>query len=101
MSRSRNAAVYVTAIKDGEGLDRPLRVAVVGGGPAGACCAETLAQGGIETYLFERKLDNCKVHVLRTTRLCSRVRARSRAAVPFLCAWSTSLIYRRASSTAK
>lgn len=37
-----------------------LRVAVVGGGPAGACAAETLAKGGIETYLFERKMDNCK-----------------------------------------
>ena len=37
-----------------------LRVAVVGGGPAGSCCAETLAKAGIETYLFERKLDNAK-----------------------------------------
>lgn len=41
-------------------LSMKLRVAVVGGGPAGACAAETLAQGGIETYLFERKMDNCK-----------------------------------------
>lgn len=37
-----------------------LRVAVVGGGPAGACAAETLAKAGIETFLFERKMDNCK-----------------------------------------
>lgn len=37
-----------------------LRVAVVGGGPAGSCAAETLAKSGIETYLFERKLDNAK-----------------------------------------
>ncbi|MFN3926466.1 MAG: geranylgeranyl reductase [Pseudanabaenaceae cyanobacterium] len=37
-----------------------LRVAVVGGGPAGASTAETLAKAGIETYLFERKLDNAK-----------------------------------------
>ncbi|PXF49789.1 Geranylgeranyl diphosphate reductase, chloroplastic [Gracilariopsis chorda] len=37
-----------------------LRVAVVGGGPAGACAAETLAKAGIETVLFERKMDNCK-----------------------------------------
>ena len=37
-----------------------LRVAVVGGGPAGSCAAETLAKAGIETYLFERKLDNVK-----------------------------------------
>eukprot|EP00967_Tisochrysis_lutea_P044211 scaffold53542_cov21-Tisochrysis_lutea.AAC.1 len=51
------------AIKDGTKLDRPLRVAVVGGGPSGACAAETLAKGGVETYLIERKLDNCKVRV--------------------------------------
>ncbi len=37
-----------------------LRVAVVGGGPAGSCAAETLAKAGIETTLFERKLDNAK-----------------------------------------
>ncbi|MFH7027494.1 MAG: geranylgeranyl reductase [Heteroscytonema crispum UTEX LB 1556] len=37
-----------------------LRVAVVGSGPAGSCAAETLAKAGIETYLFERKLDNAK-----------------------------------------
>ncbi|KAL0342659.1 UNVERIFIED_CONTAM: Geranylgeranyl diphosphate reductase, chloroplastic [Sesamum calycinum] len=36
------------------------RVAVVGGGPAGGAAAETLAKGGIETFLIERKLDNCK-----------------------------------------
>ncbi|KAL3638025.1 hypothetical protein CASFOL_018473 [Castilleja foliolosa] len=39
---------------------RNLRVAVIGGGPAGGCAAETLAQGGIETFLIERKMDNCK-----------------------------------------
>ena len=49
------------AIKDGTVLDRPLRVAVIGGGPSGACAAETLAKGGVETYLLERKMDNCKV----------------------------------------
>ncbi len=37
-----------------------MRVAVVGGGPAGSSAAETLAKAGIETYLFERKLDNAK-----------------------------------------
>jgi geranylgeranyl reductase len=37
-----------------------LRVAVVGSGPAGSCAAETLAKAGIETYLFERKLDYAK-----------------------------------------
>ncbi len=37
-----------------------LRVAIVGGGPAGSCAAETLVKAGIETYLIERKLDNAK-----------------------------------------
>ena len=39
---------------------RKLRVAVIGGGPAGASAADALAQEGIETYLIERKMDNCK-----------------------------------------
>ncbi|MCY7393129.1 MAG: FAD-dependent monooxygenase, partial [Leptolyngbyaceae cyanobacterium CAN_BIN12] len=34
-----------------------LRVAVVGGGPAGSSAAEVLTKAGIETYLIERKLD--------------------------------------------
>jgi len=50
----------VCAIRDGATLDRPLRVAVIGGGPSGACAAETLAKGGCETFLIERKMDNCK-----------------------------------------
>mmetsp|Transcript_25120 Transcript_25120/g.99066 ORF Transcript_25120/g.99066 Transcript_25120/m.99066 type:complete len:421 (+) Transcript_25120:344-1606(+) len=37
-----------------------ISVAVVGGGPAGACAAEALAKGGIETYIIERKMDNAK-----------------------------------------
>ncbi len=37
-----------------------LRVAVIGAGPAGSSAAETLVKAGIETYLFERKLDNAK-----------------------------------------
>lgn len=37
-----------------------LRVAVVGGGPSGSCAAEVLAKAGIQTWLFERKLDNAK-----------------------------------------
>lgn len=41
-------------------LSMKLRVAVVGGGPAGACAAETLALGGVEAVMFERKMDNCK-----------------------------------------
>lgn len=57
----RVAALRVCATKDGAVLDRKLRVAVIGGGPSGACTAETLAKGGIEAFLIERKLDNCKV----------------------------------------
>ena len=37
-----------------------LKVAVIGGGPSGSCAAEILAKAGIETWLFERKLDNAK-----------------------------------------
>eukprot|EP00929_Paragymnodinium_shiwhaense_P022023 TRINITY_DN1419_c0_g4_i1.p1 TRINITY_DN1419_c0_g4~~TRINITY_DN1419_c0_g4_i1.p1 ORF type:complete len:562 (+),score=173.47 TRINITY_DN1419_c0_g4_i1:66-1688(+) len=56
---TRDAKVVVYAGKRlPEG--RKLRVAVVGGGPAGACAADTLAAAGIETYMIERKLDNCK-----------------------------------------
>jgi flavin-dependent dehydrogenase len=37
------------------------KVAVVGGGPSGACAAEVFAQEkGIDTVLFERKMDNAK-----------------------------------------
>ena len=32
----------------------------MGSGPAGSSAAETLARAGIETFLFERKLDNAK-----------------------------------------
>ncbi|EOD18062.1 hypothetical protein EMIHUDRAFT_432259 [Emiliania huxleyi CCMP1516] len=42
-------------------LGRPLRVAVVGGGPSGACAAEIFAKApNIDCTLFERKMDNCK-----------------------------------------
>jgi len=55
---ARSSVVEVQAA--GAPLGRKLKVAVIGGGPAGACAAETLAKGGVETYLIERKLDNCK-----------------------------------------
>ena len=50
-----SARVVVCA---GGALGRKLRVAVVGGGPAGASTADALAAAGVETYLLERKLDN-------------------------------------------
>ena len=54
------AVVNTDVVAAGAPLGRKLRVAVVGGGPAGACAAETLAKGGCETFLIERKMDNCK-----------------------------------------
>ncbi|KAL7174578.1 hypothetical protein ACSBR2_033761 [Camellia fascicularis] len=39
---------------------RKLRAAVIGGGPAGSSAAESLASGGIETFLFERSPDSAK-----------------------------------------
>jgi len=42
-------------------MEMKYRVAVIGGGPSGACAAEICAQEpNIETYLFERKMDNAK-----------------------------------------
>ena len=59
---SRGSLQVVNAVTaDGAPLNRKLRVAVIGGGPSGACCAESLAKGGVETFLIERKMDNCKV----------------------------------------
>ncbi|KAM0936780.1 putative geranylgeranyl diphosphate reductase [Dioscorea sansibarensis] len=64
-SRAKNAIPLrrsvILASKSSPKLpNRRLRVAVIGGGPAGGAAAETLAKGGIETVLIERKLDNCK-----------------------------------------
>lgn len=57
----RRSSLRVTAARSSPKLsNRKLRVAVIGGGPAGGAAAETLAQGGIETILIERKMDNCK-----------------------------------------
>ncbi|KAI4373620.1 hypothetical protein MLD38_011728 [Melastoma candidum] len=41
-------------------LHRKLRVAVIGGGPAGSSAAESLASGGVETFLFERNTSSAK-----------------------------------------
>lgn len=47
--------------KSTSALDMRYKVAVVGGGPSGACAAEIFAQEkGIDTVMFERKLDNAK-----------------------------------------
>ncbi|XP_057536282.1 geranylgeranyl diphosphate reductase, chloroplastic-like [Amaranthus tricolor] len=39
---------------------KTLRAAVIGGGPAGACAAEALSSGGVETFLFERNVAGSK-----------------------------------------
>ena len=42
-------------------LDMRYKVAVVGGGPSGACAAEIFAkEKNVDTVLFERKMDNAK-----------------------------------------
>lgn len=51
----------VASADSASALSMKYKVAVVGGGPAGACAAEIFAQEkGIDTVMFERKLDNAK-----------------------------------------
>jgi len=60
-SSSFNGQTLSNGATSGSALDMKYKVAVVGGGPAGACAAEIFAQEkGIETLLFERKMDNAK-----------------------------------------
>lgn len=81
----RHVCVRVQAVKDGATLDRPLRVAVIGGGPSGACAAETLAKGGVEVSLLERKMDNCKVRLATRPWGSEAARARGVVARSALC----------------
>merc|ERR1719313_117022 len=60
LNTSSRSVTTMAVFQDGATLDRPLRVAVIGGGPAGACAAEECAKAGCETYMIERKMDNCK-----------------------------------------
>jgi geranylgeranyl reductase len=51
----------VAATTSSTSLDMKYKVAVVGGGPSGACAAEIFAQEkNIDTVLFERKMNNAK-----------------------------------------
>eukprot|EP00899_Mesostigma_viride_P010755 jgi/Mesvir1/19681/Mv09953-RA.3 len=59
-SADRRSLVIRASARSAPIKGRKLRVAVIGGGPAGGCAAETLAENGIETFLIERKLDNAK-----------------------------------------
>ncbi|KAJ4834860.1 hypothetical protein Tsubulata_912967 [Turnera subulata] len=54
--KSQHRPSAITAAISG----RKLRAAVIGGGPAGSSAAETLAAGGIETFLFERSPNTAK-----------------------------------------
>jgi len=46
---------------NGSNMDMRYKVAVIGGGPSGSCAAEIFAQErGIDTVMFERKMDNAK-----------------------------------------
>ena len=56
-----NGGVAHKAASTSSSLDMKYKVAVIGGGPSGACAAEIFAQEkGIDTVLFERKMDNAK-----------------------------------------
>jgi len=51
----------VIAAVSSAAVGQKYRVAVVGGGPSGACAAEALAKNpNIDCVLIERKMDNCK-----------------------------------------
>ena len=56
----QNSAVAHRVAADSS-LSMRYKVAVVGGGPSGACAAEIFAQEkNIDTVMFERKMDNAK-----------------------------------------
>ncbi|KAJ9178469.1 hypothetical protein P3X46_010348 [Hevea brasiliensis] len=61
-AHSKRPTLTITACSSPTKLlsGRKLRVAVVGGGPAGSSAAEALASGGIETFLFERSTSTAK-----------------------------------------
>jgi len=60
-ARSSELPKTVPRATSGVVPEKKLRVAVVGGGPSGASAAEFFAEEpNIETFLFERKMDNCK-----------------------------------------
>ena len=49
------------ATSNGSSMDMRYKVAVIGGGPSGACAAEIFAQEkSIDTVLIERKMNNAK-----------------------------------------
>mmetsp|Transcript_13677 Transcript_13677/g.38505 ORF Transcript_13677/g.38505 Transcript_13677/m.38505 type:complete len:467 (+) Transcript_13677:64-1464(+) len=60
-SSSFTGKTSLNAASNGSNMDMRYKVAVIGGGPSGACAAEIFAQEkGIDTVMFERKMDNAK-----------------------------------------
>ena len=60
-SPSAFSGTALSAASNGATMDMRYKVAVIGGGPSGACAAEIFAQEkGIDTVLIERKMDNAK-----------------------------------------
>jgi geranylgeranyl reductase len=58
---SRLSTTTHTTSSSSTTLEMKYKVAVVGGGPSGACAAEIFAQEkNVDTVLFERKMDNAK-----------------------------------------
>ena len=56
-----SSLMQIPSIYETTAAGQKYRVAVVGGGPSGACAAEALARNpNIECVLFERKMDNAK-----------------------------------------
>jgi geranylgeranyl reductase len=54
-------SVAQNAVSSGSNMEMRYKVAVIGGGPSGACAAEIFAQErSIDTVMFERKMDNAK-----------------------------------------
>jgi geranylgeranyl reductase len=58
---SRLLSTHTSTSSSSTTLEMKYKVAVVGGGPSGACAAEIFAQEkNVDTVLFERKMDNAK-----------------------------------------
>ena len=57
----KSSASLNAVSSNGSNMDMRYKVAVIGGGPSGSCAAEIFAQEkGIDTVIFERKMDNAK-----------------------------------------
>ncbi|KAF6151961.1 hypothetical protein GIB67_010535 [Kingdonia uniflora] len=57
---TKKQSLVITNKLGAQVIGRKLRVAVIGGGPAGSSAAETLSSGGVETFLIERNSTGAK-----------------------------------------